>query len=186
MTKQLFYYLYCRYRTLRKPTEPESSGFLPLSHLLLHFIHRTALWCHQSLLLGHFTRKWVRFTWLAIRWKGAWPHRQGQPLMSQILIDSQLPPYLGFDISDSTSGWEPMGHLAVRGGSMISGCLLSLLFLNVCCIIRTLRGVWLYTANRKCPLFLSSPPNSVQKDYSWKCQSCGMLLCLGMLCTAYM
>lgn len=104
MTKQLFYCLYCRYRTLRKPTEPESSGLPPLSHLLLHFIHRTALWCHQSLLLGHFARKWVRFTWLAIRWKGAWPHRQGQPLMSQILIDSQLPPPLGFDISDSTSG----------------------------------------------------------------------------------
>lgn len=45
---------------------------------------------------------------------------QGQPLMSQILIDSQLPPPLGFDISDSTSGWEPTGHLAVRGGSMVS------------------------------------------------------------------
>lgn len=45
---------------------------------------------------------------------------EGQPLMSQILIDSQLPPPLGFDISDNTSGWEPTGHLAVREGSMVS------------------------------------------------------------------
>lgn len=154
---KLFYYLYCRYQTLRKPIEPKSSGFPPLSHLLLHFILRTALWCHQSLMLGHLARKWVRFTWLAIRWKGAWPHHQGQPLISQILIDSQLPPPLGFDISDNTSGWEPMGHLAVRGGSMISvACFLYCFWMYA--VLSELweeRGFILQTEN----VYPSSPPH---------------------------
>lgn len=92
---------------------------------------------------------------------------------------------LGFDVSDSTFGWEPVGHLPVREYDI---CSFFIVFIaqSICCIIRTPRGVWLYNANRKCLLFLSSPPKSVQKGHSWECQLRGKLLYLGLLCTACM